>query len=324
MKPAGTGVPAATGIMAMSPTLTEQPDPRLVGVDDEPRDARLYRRMLFIRRFEEMLLRLFDEGVLNGTTHCCIGQEANCVAVAEHLGPHDHVFSNHRCHGHYLAHTGDAFGLLAEIMGKESGICGGRGGSQHVCRDEFKSNGILGGTLPAAAGIAMAEQLRNTGNLSVVFMGDGALGEGIVYETLNLASLWRLPLFIVCEDNGWSQSTPKQVYLAGDVAARFQAFAVPVHEMDSRDVLEIAVAAETEIQAARETQGPRALLIHTYRLCHHSKNDDNRPEEEVKAQWEREPLVVHGSRLDEESTSRIEQDVSQALAGVLEQARNAP
>src|SRR3954465_7577416 len=191
----------------MSIDVQAAPDARLSGRADEPRPARLYRRMRFIRRFEEILLALFEEGVLNGTTHACIGQEADAVAVTEHLTAGDHIFSNHRCHGHYLAHSGDALGLMAEIMGKEAGVCRGMGGSQHICAPGFKSNGVQGGIVPAAAGIAMANQLSGNDAVSVVFIGDGTLGEGVVYETLNLASLWRLPLLVVCEDNRWAQST---------------------------------------------------------------------------------------------------------------------
>ena len=202
-------------------TLDRRIDERLVGAFGEPRDARLYRRMRFIRRFEETLLGLFEEGLLNGTTHACIGQEADSVGLMEHLRDGDHLFSNHRCHGHFLAWTGDAFGLLAEIMGKPAGLCAGIGGSQHICAPGFKSNGVQGGIVPAAAGIALAEQLRGSDGLSVVFLGDGTLGEGIVYETLNLTALWQLPLLLVVEDNGWSQSTPSSLNLAGDIAARF-------------------------------------------------------------------------------------------------------
>lgn len=292
-----------------------------MGTQDEPDDVRLYRRMRFIRRFEERLLGLFEEGILNGTTHACIGQEADSVALMEHLGAGDHLFSNHRCHGHFLARTGDALGLLAEIMGKPEGLCGGIGGSQHICAPGFKSNGVLGGTLPAAAGIAMAEQLRRTHNLSVAFVGDGTLAEGIVYETLNLASLWQLPLLIVLEDNGWSQSTPKHLNFAGDTRARFEAFGIPVTSVDTTDVLELSGAAAEAIGDCRSRRGPGALVIGTYRLCHHSKNDDSRPVEEVAAAWEREPLVIHGARLDERTRADVDQAVEAALGDVIEQAR---
>src|SRR5689334_1804028 len=271
-------------------------DERLTGRLGEPVDHRRYRRMRFIRRFEETLLQLFEEGALNGTTHACIGQEADAVAVTEHLTEGDHIFSNHRCHGHYLAHSGDALGLMAEIMGKEAGVCRGMGGSQHICAPGFKSNGVQGGIVPNAAGIALANQLEGNDAVSVVFIGDGTLGEGVVYETLNMAALWNLPLLVVCEDNRWAQSTPIAANMAGSFAARFSAFGVPVRSVDSTDVVEISHAAGQEIAAVRAGEGPRVLLIHTYRLCHHSKSDDERPQAEIDARWLVEPLVVHGRR----------------------------
>jgi TPP-dependent pyruvate/acetoin dehydrogenase alpha subunit len=288
-------------------------DERLSGVAGETREERLYRRMCFVRRFEETVLSLFDEGLLSGTTHACIGQEANGVGVMEHLRDGDHVFSNHRCHGHFLAWTGDAFGLLAEIMGKPAGLCSGIGGSQHICAPGFKSNGVQGGIVPAAAGIALAERLRGSDGLSVVFVGDGTLGEGLVYETLNLTALWQLPLLIVLEDNGWSQSTPRSLNLAGDIGARFTAFGLPVVEVDTTDVLEVDAAAGEAVTLCRARRGPGVLVIHTYRLCHHSKNDDNRPIEEVRARWAYDPLVVHGVRVAPDERAAIEREVEEAL-----------
>jgi acetoin:2,6-dichlorophenolindophenol oxidoreductase subunit alpha len=296
-------------------------DPRLLGSPGESDDLRLYRRMLLIRRFEETLLSLFDEGILNGTTHACIGQEADAVGVIDHLRAEDHVFSNHRCHGHFLARTGDVIGLLAEIMGKREGVCSGIGGSQHLSAPGFKSNGVQGGIVPAAAGIAMANQLSGSDALSVVFIGDGTLGEGIVYETLNLASLWRLPLLVVLEDNGWAQSTPSALNRAGDVVGRFEAFGIPVTDLDSTDVREIHRAAGDVIGAARRARSPHALVIRTYRLCHHSKNDDNRPQEEVALHWIDEPLRVHGQRLEAGERGRTDTEVCAAIDDVVSYAR---
>lgn len=306
---------------ALLQTLDRRIDERFMGVFAEPRDARLYRRMRFIRRFEETVLALFEEGLLNGTTHACIGQEANGVGLVEHLCDGDHLFSNHRCHGHFLAWTGDAFGLLAEIMGKPAGLCAGIGGSQHICAPGFKSNGVQGGIMPAAAGIAMAEQLRGSDGLSVVFIGEGTLGEGLVYETLNLTALWQLPLLIVLEDNGWSQSTPRRLNLAGDIAARFTAFGLPVVEVDTTDVLEVDAAAGEAVSRCRARHGPGVLVIHTYRLCHHSKNDDNRPIEEVQSRWALDPLVVHGTRFDSENRAAIDTEVEDALEDCVTRVR---
>lgn len=296
-------------------------DPRLFGVPDEDDDALLYRRMRFIRRFEEKLLALFEEGILNGTTHCSIGQEADAVAVMKHLREGDHVFSNHRCHGHYLARTGDALGLYAEIMGKEAGVCQGIGGSQHICAPGFKSNGIQGGIVPTAAGIAWAQKLSKSDDLSVVFIGDGTLGEGVVYETLNIASLWSLPLWIVLEDNGWSQSTPLATNFAGDMAARFTAFGLDVTELESTDVLEIESLVGADAAKVRATKKPHVTILHTYRLCNHSKSSDARPEDQVEARWKTEPLAIHGPRLDDGTRAAIDEDIEVALDEVIATAR---
>lgn len=284
---------------------------------EDTRDESLYRRMRFIRCFEERLLELFEDGALNGTTHACIGQEADCVAVLELLDSDDHVFSNHRCHGHYLARTGDARGLLAEIMGLPEGVCGGIGGSQHLAAEGFKSNGVQGGTMPAAAGIALSYELSGSDAISVVFIGDGTLGEGLVYESLNLASLWRLPLLIVVEDNDWAQSTPSRLGRAGSIRDRFEAFGVAVEEIDSTDVLQISDVAERAVSRVRERRVPCALIIHTYRLCHHSKNDDNRPPEEVRARWALDPLLVHGRRLTPGASAKIDAEVESAFEEVV-------
>lgn len=295
-------------------------DPRLVGTPSEPRAERLYRRMRFIRRFEETVLELFERGLLNGTTHACIGQEADAVAIIEHLDQRDHVFSNHRCHGHFLARTGNALGLIAEIMGKPEGVCGGVGGSQHLCAPGFMSNGVQGGIVPNAAGFALAKQLDGDAGLSVVFIGDGTLGEGVTYETLNVASLWRLPLVIVLEDNGWAQSTPVSANLAGSICGRFVAFGLPVFEIDSTDVEELDAFAGNSLAQARKEKRPVAIVIHTYRLCHHSKNDDNRPAEEIAARWELDPIEVHGRRLGLSARAAIDAEVDSALQDVIDPA----
>ncbi len=315
---------AVTSRPADAPSPLSNPDARLVGTPDEARDHRLYRRMRFIRRFEERLLDLFEEGLLNGTTHACIGQEADCVGVIEHLQPGDHIFSNHRCHGHYLAWTGDALGLLAEIMGKSAGVVGGIGGSQHLCAPGFKSNGILGGTVPAAAGIALGMKLSGGSDVSVAFIGDGTFGEGVLYETLNIASLWKLPLLLVVENNAYAQSTPISANFAGDMRARFDAFGIEAERLDSTDIHAIDEAAQRQIAAVREDRAPRALIIDTYRLCHHSKSDDNRPEAEIAERWLREPLVVHGARLDGSDVERIDHEVEEALGAVIDAARSLP
>ena len=215
--------------------------------------------MFFIRRFEETLLDLFSQGKLVGTTHTYIGQEANGVGIIDHLEPErDVVFSNHRCHGHYLAFTDDAFGLLCEVMGKATGICGGKGGSQHLCKGNFYSNGVLGSIVPVATGIALAEKRKGTGAVSTVFLGDGTLGEGVTYESLNMASLWKLPVLFVVENNHYAQSTPVELELAGSIPARARRSAIETAELATTDVEEIHEAAGRAVAA--DPRDGRALL----------------------------------------------------------------
>ena len=287
--------------------------------------ATLYERMYFIRRFEETLLDLFSQGKLVGTTHTYIGQEANGVGVIDNLDPElDVVFSNHRCHGHYLAFTDDAFGLLSEVMGRATGVCGGKGGSQHLCRGNFYSNGVLGSIVPVATGIALAEKAKGTGAVSTVFLGDGTLGEGVTYESLNIASLWTLPVLFVVENNHYAQSTPVELELAGSIPARAEAFGVETQALDTTDVEVVHEAAGRAIARIRETGAPFFLVLDTYRFSPHSKGDDNRDPAEIEARRERDPLLVVGARLEDAERRALEEACERRLAEVVEAAENAP
>ncbi len=287
--------------------------------------ARLYEQMYRIRRFEETLLELFSAGKLVGTTHTCIGQEADAAGVIACLDPErDVVFSNHRCHGHYLAFTGDLEGLLAEVMGKATGTCGGKGGSQHLCRGSFYSNGVLGSIAPVATGMALAERERCSGAVTTVFLGDGALGQGVVYESLNLASLWRLPLLAVVENNFYAQSTPSRLQLAGGIPERARAFGIEAEHLDSTDVLEIHEAAARAVARVRGSGEPFFLVIDTYRFSPHSKGDDNRDPAEIEARRLRDPLTVAAAGLGGEERSAIERACEAELAAALAAAAAAP
>jgi TPP-dependent pyruvate/acetoin dehydrogenase alpha subunit len=287
--------------------------------------ATFYQRMFFIRRFEETLLELFSLGKLVGTTHTYIGQEADAVGIIDHLDPErDVVFSNHRCHGHYLAFTDDAFGLLCEVMGKAPGVCGGKGGSQHLCKGNFYSNGVLGSIVPVATGIALAEKESGSGAVSTVFLGDGALGQGVTYESLNMASLWKLPVLFVVENNFYAQSTPVELELAGSIPARGAAFGVETAELDTTDVEEIHDAAGRAIARIRETGTPFFLVLHTYRFSPHSKSDDQRDPAEIEERRKRDPLLVAGARLPDEERQAIEEACERRLAETVEAADAAP
>jgi TPP-dependent pyruvate/acetoin dehydrogenase alpha subunit len=291
----------------------------------ESRLAVLYERMFLIRRFEELLLDLFGAGKLFGTTHTYIGEEANAVGVISHLAHgRDIVFSNHRCHGHYLALTDDVLGLLCEVMGREGGVCGGKGGSQHLCNDGFYSNGILGSTVPVATGMALAERERGSGAVTVVFLGDGTLGQGVVYESLNIASLWQLPILFVVENNFYAQSTPSRLALAGDIPARGAAFGIETARLDTTDVVEIEEAAGGIVDGIRAAGKPFFLVLDTYRFSPHSKGDDFRDPAEIADARSRDPLTVAGRRLSDDARAAIEGACEQRLADALEEAENAP
>jgi 2-oxoisovalerate dehydrogenase E1 component len=280
-----------------------------------------WRQALLIRRTEERLLELFAEGRLNGTLHTCIGQEWSAVAVCAALKSQDWVFSNHRGHGHFLARTGDVEGLIAEIMGKATGVCGGHGGSQHLRAKNYFSNGILGGMLPVAAGVALAGKFEEKGSIATIFVGDGALGEGLVYETFNLASKWQIPLLIVVENNGFAQSTDCQTTLAGSIRGRAAAFGVEYREASTWAWQELLAVSESAVQHVRESQAPLILEVRTFRLKAHSKGDDNRDASWVGQYLERDPIecfLRDGGRdaqsLDEEVCTIVEQAVAQASA----------
>lgn len=279
-------------------------------------DVDLAYQMLRIRLFEERALTEFSKGKLFGTTHTCIGQEADAVGVIGAMRRSDVVVSNHRGHGHYLAHGGDMRALAAELMGRATGVCGGVGGSQHLYFSNFYSNGVQGGMLPTAAGVALSEKRSGRDSVVAVFLGDGTLGEGTVYEAINITSLWKLPVLFVVEDNGYAQSTPTALNLSGRIAARFDAFDVPVDELESTDVRAIRTLAQESIDTIRRQCAPRALVLHTYRLAPHSKGDDHRDPAEIERRRDLDPIRVLWETLSEaawqSAYSRAQIEVEQA------------
>lgn len=253
---------------------------------------RLIKKAITIRTVEEKFMSLFSEGKLNGTVHTCVGQEFSAIAFAGQLQKKDFIFSNHRCHGHYIAFTDDVRGLLAELLGKASGTCGGIGSSQHLCKDNFYSNGIQGGITPVAAGYAMANKLKGNGAIGIVFIGDGTLGEGVLYETLNIVSKWNIPLLIVCENNYYAQSTPQFITLAGDILQRARAFDIKTSEGTTDDPETLMEKAAEAITYVREQTKPLFFLVNTYRLNPHSKGDDDRDIDEINNYREKDFLEI--------------------------------
>lgn len=290
-----------------------------------PDNETLYHGMLRIRRFEETVLEEFPRGRFYGTTHTYLGQEANAVGVLCHMEPDDIVVSNHRSHGHFLAYGGDMHSLFAELMGRATGVSGGRGGSQHLHWRNFYSNGILGGTLPLAAGMALAEKIKGSRAITFAFLGDGALGEGVVYETLNMASLWAVPVLFVVENNRMAQSTPIERHLAGDLRARFSAFGIPVTELDTADILTILTSAGQVITNLRSSQTPQTFILNTHRLGPHSKGDDPRLVEEIaQLRQEFDPISIHEQRIDIDIRSTIQAEVETEVSKAFQNALQDP
>lgn len=282
------------------------------------------RTALLIRRTEQKLLALFAEGKLFGTVHTCIGQEFSAVAVGRSLTADDTVFSNHRGHGHFLATGGTVAELVAEVMGKETGICKGRGGSQHLQKGRYFSNGIQGGIVPVTAGLAMAQKLRGTGCIATVFIGDGTLGEGSLYETLNIASKWELPLLVICENNLYAQSTSQSETLAGDICARAEAFGITTRSHTTYDWQDLFVGIKDSIDDVRRTSRPVFHRVDTFRLMAHSKGDDNRPADYVQSHWDRDPLALLERTLaDDPRWQALQKEVDDEVARAAEAAERA-
>lgn len=278
-----------------------------------------YHVMLRIRRFEETVLEEFKRGVFSGTTHTSIGQEANAVGVIGSLRQDDVIMTNHRCHGHFLAYGGDPRALFAELMGRSTGICGGRGGSQHIHWRNLYSNGVQGGIVPIATGMALAEKTKKSGAVVVVFIGDGTFGEGVIYEAFNMASLWQLPILYVVENNHIAQTTPTSQALAGSIGLRFESFDIPCVELDSSEVSLISETAARILNEVRDQVAPRALVLHTARFGPHSKGDDTRPEDVLAAlKNERDPLTLLEKKLSttalEQIQAAVEEEIKKAFA----------
>jgi 2-oxoisovalerate dehydrogenase E1 component len=297
------------------------PAPRL----DPPGLRQAYQTSVLIRAFEQRLLDLFSQGLLVGTTHTCIGQEANAVGVCAALQAEDIVVSNHRGHGHFIAATGLVDELMAEVMGRATGVCGGWGGSQHLCVPRrFYSNGIQGGIVPLALGLALAEKRRGS-NLVSVFVGDGTFGEGALHEALNIAAVRSAPLLMVVEDNGIAQTTPTERTMAGSIAARTEALGIRTSVLTYPtvdEVYECTAAAAAYVRS--DAGGPAVIVIKSARLGPHSKGDDTRDEAFVEALKTRDPLVRTGESLPASVRDQAWLDAKFRVDLAYERARKAP
>lgn len=287
-------------------------------------DLLIYTKMYHIRMFEETLLRLFSENKLSGTTHTSIGQEAVAVAAMAAVDPGDFVFSNHRCHGHFLAYCGRSDLLFAEIMGKSIGMCGGRGGSQHICYRNFYSNGVQGGIVANATGMAFAEKIKETANIGFVFLGDGTLGQGIVYESINIASLWDVPIVYIVENNQYAMSTKAEDAIAGSIEDRFKAFGIKTAHCSSDDARVLTDAFQMAANYVRTEKKPFCQIVDTYRLSPHSKGDDFRDPNEVQEWREKDPLKKQREKCDLSKAEDIEKRIIDRIKQEVNMAEGSP
>lgn len=291
----------------------------------------LYERILLIRRAEEELSRLFADGEIPGFIHLGIGQEAVAAGVGAALGTGDTVASTHRGHGHALAKGMSVESLFLEIMGREEGICRGRGGSMHVADMSvgmLGANGIVGGGLTIALGSAFAHQVKKSGNLAVAFFGDGAMAEGALHETMNLAALWKLPLLFVCENNGWAEFTPSSRQVAVKLCDLAAAFKVPAKQIDGGDVEAVAKTARHLAGAIRKGGGPRVLECMTHRVRGHYEGDPQnyRDPEEMADLARHDPIARCVSRLTalgvgESERAAVGEAIERRIAAAVERAR---
>lgn len=299
----------------------------------------LFRSMLLIRKVEERLAADFKAGNLPGPVHLYIGQEAVAAGVCAHLRLDDQLTSTHRGHGHYVAKGGALEPLFAEVYGRATGICRGFGGSMHVAdveRGILGANGIVGGGIAIAAGAALAAQMDGNGRVAVAFFGDGASAQGVLSETLNIAALWRLPLILCCENNGFSEFSPSEAVNAGAIADRAKPFGVPAKTVAGNDVIAVWQTAEEAVSRARAGHGPTLIEARTYRFHGHVEGEGNflkepyRSEEEIVERRRSDPLLSFRSylleaRLADETTLRtLDSEISHQVARAADVAGEQP
>lgn len=301
---------------------------------DQLREA--LRKMYLIRKFEEGAEDSYARGLIHGTMHLSIGQECSAVASCMPLAPDDQITSTHRGHGHCVAKGADVSRMFAEFFGKETGYCKGRGGSMHiadVAKGNLGANGIVAGGLPISVGAALSAKRLKTGKVVLCFFGDGANNEGAFHESLNMASIWKLPVVFVCENNkyGMSTSTERSTAVA-KIADRAAGYSMPGVTVDGNDFSQLSQVVDTAVTHARAGKGPSLVESLTYRWRGHSKSDRNRyrTKEEIADWMDNDPIVRFSSFLMEhgvlgqKDVAQIEADAVQTIEAAITFARNSP
>jgi TPP-dependent pyruvate/acetoin dehydrogenase alpha subunit len=298
----------------------------------------IYEQMLKIRIFEEHVNQLYISAKMPGLAHLYIGEEAIAVGVCSALRRDDYITSTHRGHGHCLAKGASVDRMFAELLGKEAGYCRGKGGSMHIADQDtgnLGANAIVAGSAGIATGAAMSSKMRGSDLVTVCFFGDGALGQGVLYEVMNMASLWKLPVIYVCENNQYNEYTHNSETTAGEMSARAKGFGIPTEEVDGQDVRAVYTTALSMVEQARQGEGPAFMLCNTYRYLGHHVGDIQRSyyrskEEEEHWKTDRDPLKLLAEWLiaQGDATSgtfeQIEQRVRAEVEAGEQFALNAP
>jgi acetoin:2,6-dichlorophenolindophenol oxidoreductase subunit alpha len=299
---------------------------------------RMYRQMLRIRLFEEQVNQLYTRALMPGLAHLYIGEEAVAVGVCGALRKDDYITSTHRGHGHCLAKGASPDLMFAELLGKEAGYCRGKGGSMHIAdpaTGNLGANAIVAGSVGIATGAALSAKRLGTGRVAVCFFGEGALGQGVLYEVMNLAQLWKLPVIYVCENNLYTEYTHYTETTAGDIAARATAFGLQTETVDGQDVRAVHHVAEKLVDRARRGSGPAFLLCNTYRYHGHHVGDINREYYRSKSEeqhWksERDPVKLLSDWLKREGAvepdvfARVQSEVESEMEAAVKFALDAP
>jgi acetoin:2,6-dichlorophenolindophenol oxidoreductase subunit alpha len=298
----------------------------------------MYEQMVKIRTFEEQVNELYTGAKMPGLAHLYIGEEAVAVGVCQALNKEDYITSTHRGHGHCLAKGASVDKMFCELLGKAAGYCGGKGGSMHIADQEngnLGANAIVGGSAALATGAAFSSKRLGNGRVVACFFGEGALGQGVLYEAMNMAQLWKLPIIYVCENNLYNEYTHHSETTAGTMRGRAEAFGILTVEVNGQDVGEVYDSARQLVERARNGEGPAFMLCHTYRYHGHHVGDINRayyrsPDEEKDWKANRDPLKTLGEWLianqiaDTGVFEQIEQAVQAEVEAAVQYALNAP
>jgi acetoin:2,6-dichlorophenolindophenol oxidoreductase subunit alpha len=299
---------------------------------------RMYRRMVAIRLFEEQVNELYTRALMPGLAHLYVGEEAVAVGICEALHSDDYITSTHRGHGHCLAKGASPDRMFAELLGKEAGYCRGKGGSMHIAdpaTGNLGANAIVAGSVGIATGAAFSAKRLGTTQVSVCFFGEGALGQGVLYEVMNLAQLWKLPVIYACENNLYNEYTPYTETTAGNITARAAAFGMDAETVDGQDVRAVYAMAARLVERARQGKGPAFLLCNTYRYRGHHVGDINREyyrskQEEQHWMAERDPIknltewLIEQSLADRAVFDRIHSEVKSEIEAAVAFALAAP